>query len=286
MAQTISKIPINSKILRTGWDKRIFENFHHYPECFVSHLDIFEKLKDKNPYTITILIENINPKIWNRKEYVKKTKDSISSRYHEELYKAFFYEHGERKGYDVYAKYLKKYRNLWKKDKSCSEIDGYIIKHELEPKYSADILKRFKNHQKLKRLRFRTNRDRYYNVPLPGQHVDWRNPYDTIFVWEADGKKYYLRGGSGSSGQRETNSLFCYGFSLINQVKPVASYLFIYSENNRLLFVKKCRSLTVPDYDIGSNYHLKPGEGEEVLKNTGLLRWDMMGRIKHLEIFN
>src|SRR3989304_2120545 len=139
-------IQVRDKALRVVM--RIFENFHHYPECFVSHLDIFEKLKDKNPYTITILIENINPKIWNRKEYVKKTKDSISSRYHEELYKAFFYEHGERKGYDVYAKYLKKYRNLWKKDKSCSEIDGYIIKHELEPKYSADILKRFKNHQK------------------------------------------------------------------------------------------------------------------------------------------
>jgi hypothetical protein len=53
--------------------------------------------------------------------------------------------------------------------------------------------------------------------------VDWRNPFDNIFIWEEDGKKVFRKGGSGSSGGRETNSKFIFGLSLINKTKSIKS---------------------------------------------------------------
>jgi len=134
--------------------------------------------------------------------------------------------------------------------------DDYIIENELEPRYKKEILRKHKNHEKLFGPRIKIERERYYNLPSPLNRIDWRNPYDNIFIWEGKDRKCFRKGGSGSSGGRQANSKFIFGLSLINKEFPVKSYLFLYSENNQLYFIKKFPSLAVPDYDIGSNYFL------------------------------
>ena len=74
-------------------------------------------------------------------------------------------------------------------------------------------------------------------------------------------------------GGRETNSKFIYGFSLINKKKPIKSYLFLYSDDNQVYFIKKFSSLTVPHYDVGSNYFIQRSEEEKILSKTNFITW-------------
>lgn len=253
-------------------------------DSFSNHKEIARKLKNKNPYTITIIIDNLNPKFWNNKKYVEKTKEIIPSLYKELLYKYFFDEFERAEGNELYGKWLNKYRLIWKKEKMKKELDDYIIKNELEPRYKKRILKKYKNHEKLFAPRIEINKKRYYNLPPQLNHVDWRNPYDNIFVWEENGKKLFRKGGSGSSGGRETNSKFIFGFSLINKVKPIKSFLFSYSDDNQLYFIKEFSSLAIPYSDIGCNYHLKGEEVEKILSGVDLLEWKDYYKLKELKI--
>ena len=205
-------IKINKSKLSQEYDSEIFSISEHAFDVPNDHKAIAQELKNKNPYTITVIINNLDPKFWNNKKYVEKTQVPIQSRYMELLYKYFFIEFGHREGNELYAKWLDKYTALWKKEKMKNELDDYIIKNELEPRYKERILKKYKNHEKLFKPRVEINRKRYYNLPSPLNHVDWRNPYDNIFVWQGDGKKVFRKGGGGSSGGRETNSKFIFGF--------------------------------------------------------------------------
>lgn len=164
------------------------------------------------------------------------------------------------------------------------DLDEHIIRNELEPRYKSEILKRYKNHEKLFKSRTRIDRKRYYNLPHPLNYVDWRNPYDNIFIWEDCGKKFFRKGGSGSSAGRETNSKFIYGFSLINKKRPIKSYLFLYSDDNQLYFVKEFASLTVPRYDIGSNYHLASIAKEKILSITNFIEWKDSDKLREIKI--
>lgn len=132
--------------------------------------------------------------------------------------------------------------------------------------------------------RFHTERDRYYNLPEPLNRIDWRNPYDDIFIWTENGKRVARRGGSGSSGGREVNSMFIYGLLQINKTNPIPSYLFLYSDDNKLLFIRKFDSLCVPDYDIGSNYDLSVLEENKIKKGGLFLRWDSFDKVKNIQI--
>ncbi|HBB37203.1 MAG: hypothetical protein A2374_01730 [Candidatus Moranbacteria bacterium RIFOXYB1_FULL_44_23] len=87
-------------------------------------------------------------------------------------------------------------------------------------------------------------------------------------------KKYFRKGGSGSSGARQTNSEFIFGFVLINKTNPVKSYLFLYADDNQLYFIKEFPSLAVPCYEIGSNYFQPNREGEKIFSRTRLMEWE------------
>lgn len=242
-------------------------------DVFPSHKEIAQKLKDKSPYIITIIIDCLNPRLWNNKKYVEKIKIPIESLYKELLYKYFFDEFGNNEGNKLYAKWLNQYRGIWRKEKKKKNIDDYIIESELESRYKDKILKKYKNRENLFESRVRIERKRYYNLPSPLNHIDWRNPYDNIFIWEEDGRKFFRKGGSGSSGGRETNSKFIYGLSLINKKKPIKSYLFLYSDDNQVYFIKKFNSLTVPRYDVGSNYFAQRSEEKKILSKTNFIAW-------------
>jgi hypothetical protein len=178
----------------------------------------------------------------------------------------FFQEYGQCKGNEIYGQWIDKYQALWREEKKDGGVDDFIIERELEPKYKKRILLRFKNRKNLFSERFDIERDRYYNVPEPLNYIDWRTPYDNIFVWEESGKKVAKRGGSGSSGSRETNSIFIFALLEVNKIKPVPSYLFLYSQENELLFIKKFANLCVPIYDLyqTQNKQVKFGRGNFV----------------------
>jgi hypothetical protein len=266
-------IKINKANLNQEYNPDVFSVASSSLNVFNDHAAIAQNLKDKNPYTITVIIDALDPKFWNNKKYIEKTQIPKQSLYNELLYKYFFAEFGYQAGNELYAKWLDEYRNLWKKEKMSGELDDYIIKNELEPRYKAKILKTHKNHERLFKPQIEINKKRYYNLPQPLNYVDWRNPYDTIFIWEESGKKVFQKGGSGSSSGREINSEYIFGFSLINKIKPVKSYLFLYGGNNELYFIKEFSSLTVPSYDIGSNYYLKGEEEKIILAGTSLIEW-------------
>lgn len=277
-------IKIDKSNLTQEYDPEIFSVFGSASDMFDDHKVIARKLKNKNPYTITVIIDSLDSRFWNNKNYVKKTQIPEQSVYNELLYKYFFVEFGHRAGNELYATWLDKYRDIWKKEKMQKDLDEYIIRNELEPRYREDILKKHKNHEKLFTPRVEINTERYYNLPPPLNHVDWRNPFDTIFVWEVDGKKVFRKGGGGSSGGRETNSKFIFGFSLINRTRPIKSYLFSYSDKNKLYFIKEFPSLTVPLYDIGWNYHLKGMDAEKALSGTSLIEWRDFLKLKEIKM--
>lgn len=278
-------IPFNKHSITptVNYNKAIFENIVWSQNVFRSHYDISTALKNKHPYTITVLIETLNFKLRNKKEYVQKMKVPIVSRYKEMLYDEFFKEYGQAEGNKLFSKWLKKYQPLWQKEQKYESVDDYIIVNEFESRYSHKILAKFKNRDALFKDRFETVKHRYYNLPEPLNYLDHRNYYDNIFVWQDDGQKVARRGGSGASGSRETNSMFILGLLELSQKQPVSSYLFIYSDENKLLFVKKFDHLCVPVYDIGSNYWLENREVEKLKRNGTFLRWVDPGKIEGIE---
>ena len=215
-----------------------------------------------------------------KQKYVKKTQRELITLYKELLYNYFFDEFGNENGNKIYGDWLDKYRQQWQDGKKNSDLDDLIIKHELEPRYKKRILQKYKDKEKLLKPRFVTERCRYYNLPEPLDRVDWRTPYDNIFIGQEGNKKFCPRGGSGSSGSREKNSKFIYAFARLNKIKPIPSYLFIYSEENQLNFIKKFNQLTIPRYDIGENYHLDQKEHRKLLSDCQMISW------KNFEVVN
>ncbi|MCX6763195.1 MAG: hypothetical protein NTZ97_00455 [Candidatus Moranbacteria bacterium] len=279
-------IKINKSKLIRKYDSEIFSVDGKSFDLFVNHKEIAQKLKSKKPYTITVIIDNLNPKFYNNKKYVEKTKETILLLYSELLHEYFFDEFGQIEGNELYGRWLDEYRPIWKKEGAKKELDEHVIKNELGPRYREKILKKYKNHEKLFQSRTKTRRERYYNLPRPLNYIDWRNPYDNIFIWEENGQKLFCKGGSGSSGGRETNSKFIFGLSLINKIKPIKSYLFLYANNNQLYFIKEFSSLTVPYYDIGSNYFLKRNEMESIISGINLMTWKDVSEKSAQILFN
>lgn len=238
-----------------------------------THVDVANKLMDKNPYSITVILENLDYKLSNNPKYVQKTKYEISTKYHELMFDYFFKEFGVNPANDKYRLWL---------DKGMT--DDEIFKSELENRYLPFIARRFKNIDKLKLPRHRIDRKRYYNLPEPLNYVDWRSPYDNLFIWTENNQKFVTRGGSGSSGARETNSRFVYTYGLINQQHPIPSYLYIYTENNELFKIRKFSSFTIPRWDIGSNYQISIEAEEQALKGTRLFEWEGIDKFRKLRI--
>lgn len=266
------------------YDQRLFQGVSWSQTSFYTHHEMADFLKNKHPYTITILIDPLKWELRNKKEYVQKTKTPMISKYRELLYDLFFKEFGESNGNELYRKWLNAYQTVWQKNNAYQSIDDFIIKKELEPRYKHFILTQYKNHEELFKNRIRIDRKRYYRVPEPLNKVDWRNPYDNIFVWEEHDHKVTRRGGSGSSGGRETNSLFILGLLELNKHTPVPSFLFVYTGKNELKFLHKFDRLCVPINDIGSNYPACTNKQINDLKQGELfIQWNPSHR-QHIEI--
>lgn len=268
-------IRLDTSTATTAFDRSLLENISWSNTPFRTHHEIAKAIHGKNPYTITILIESLKYELRNKKEYVKKTKSPMVSKYRELLYTLFFEEFGQTEGNELYAKWLNTYHTLWQKAPAHDSIDEYIIARELEPRYRQKILARFTNHERLFAPRIETTRERYYRIPKPLDWVDWRTPYDNLFIWGKNSQMQARRGGSGSSGARETNSIFILGLLELNKHTPIPSFLFVYTERNELKFLKKFDRLCIPNRDIGSNYPACTNKQINNLKHDNLfMQWD------------
>lgn len=269
-----AKLLINQSKLKSGFGGDLFKDVSWFNGTFSDHHEVAKILKNKHPYTTTVILDNLKPEFMNKKEYVKKTKYPKESKYREELFKVFIEEYGNNPGNLLYGKWLDKYRR----------DDEKVIRHELEPRYKQKILARFKNQERLFQKRIWVDRERYYHLPKPLDYVDWRSPYDNLFIWTENGQKMVQRGGSGSSGARETNSIFGFGLMALNKIQPVPSYLFLYSDENKLFFIKKFDRLCLPAYTLGENYpRLSDREENQLKKGTQLFTWDSFDRAKKIE---
>lgn len=295
----------NSKGFTPQFDACIFENctpseITPSAAFLMNHTDVATRLKDKNPYTIVIYIDNLKVEYYNKKQYVQKTRYPRESLYKEKLFEAFNKEFGypfqqylgigglSKKANEKYGEWLEKYRPQWEAEGRVKEIDDYVVEKELEPRYKKIILKRYTNHQKLMVPRFGVSRERYYNLPEPFNRIDFRTVFDTIFIWEEDEKKVYTRGGSGSSGRRQIYSTYSLGLYLLQKQQPIPTYFFVYSEENTLLFVKKFENLCLPLVDIGANYSIPHEEQEQILRGgifMGLDYTDLLSTNRTLHIF-
>jgi len=237
----------------------------------LDHEELSNYLADKHPYTITIILDNLDWKLLNRQTYVLKTRHARISRYRELLYQALYREFSESAANEQYRLWLDKYRQRWLNDHKTRDLDDYILESEMIPRYHQSIMKRYKNLEKLKQPRSYIRRERYYTLPEPINGVDWRSPYDNLFIWTEGGRRCVDRGGSGSSQARETNSCFIYALGLLNQKQPVTSSLYLYDKTNQLHQLHSFSSLTMPKWDIGSNYHLDPSKEKQALKGVNYL---------------
>ncbi|MBU1085270.1 hypothetical protein KKB06_02885, partial [Patescibacteria group bacterium] len=104
------------------------------------------------------------------------------------------------------------------------------------------------------------------------------------FIWTDNKTKYVIRGGTGSSGKREDNSRFIYALGIINQHQPVPSFLYVYNSQNHLQLLKQFSNLTVPRYDIGSNYHLEANDQKQCLSQTSLIEWEDINKLNKITI--
>ncbi len=64
---------------------------------------------------------------------------------------------------------------------------------------------------------------------------------------------------------------------------PVPSYLFLYSEENALFFIKKFDRLCVPIYDVGSNYCINSVDAARLQRDETFLRWEGIDGINTIE---
>lgn len=271
----MDKIYIDNKSvnLSEDFDHGLLTGIEWSSNRYNYHDEIVSVLKGNNPYIVSIFIENLKWELRHKKEYVKLTKIPIQTLYHELIIKSFYEEYGNKTD-NVYGDWLDKY----------NRNDNLIFEKEIEPKYKDKILSKYKNHAKLFKNRLRYERKRYYNLPEPLNWVDWRTLFDNIFIWTKNGNKYARRGGSGSSGARETNSKFIYAMLSLNKIEPIPSYLMIYTNENKLKLVKKFNSFTIPDYDIGSNYDINSKTDKELRKNGYFIEWKDIFHPTHLII--
>ncbi len=247
-------------------DTSILSNLEYSPTSYTSHLQVARELADSQPRFVTVIIDNLKPEHYRKKTYGKTTYIERQSLFRELVFARFVNEYGDRGHHGQYAIWLKKYRN----------DDQEIFEKELRVRYGSEILAKHKNHIKLYKPRKKMLWERDYNLPEPLNTVDWRNPYDNIFIWTHQSHHYCIRGGSGSSGGRERNSVMGFGFGEINIHTKIPSTILVYSGDNSLLFGADFDTFTFPAYDLGSNYSIAHDEAQRLTDSMSLYSWDML----------
>lgn len=101
--------------------------------------------------------------------------------------------------------------------------------------------------------------NRIYDMQKPFDHWDHRNPWQQyFFVKNLDtGVVYYTRGGSGSSGARETQGLMAHTFVTLSKKFKIPTHICKYNKYNEFIYVNKHDTLKVINQELSGNYRVK-----------------------------
>ena len=235
-----------------------------------------------SPFTVIIEEELLDPSHSWDKRYVKITTEEILSELDETVLRYF-----EREINDRMMKFL---------EHDCDTENQYfrkILKEYylqargvLRDRYKEIYPRAWKKKitiEKITRPRKKRYRERLYAIPEPLNYWDSRNSYQQYFV--VPEFKVMWQGGSGSSGQRETQSKLGFAFALFNQTQRILSHILLYDKDNVLRYVDTLKKLCLAPSDMGSNYRLNHQEMKQVLHDTlRVERGSIFGPIRAIDV--
>ena len=265
--ETFRKIPPDvRRILRSledyksGYEREAFSNAR-------DHRQIAQILNQGgcSPFTIIILAELLDSSHYWDKRYARITVEQLLSELDETVLRHFereinarmskFLEHGRDPENRYFRKLLREFYPQAKK----------LLRDQYKDIYPRAWKKKFTS-EKISKPRKKRRSERIYAMPEPLNHWDSRNSYQQYFA--VPEYKVLWQGGSGSSGQRETQSRSGFAFALFNRKQAIRSHLFVYDKDNIMWYVDTIEGLCLAPHDMGSNYHLDIKEKRQLLRDT------------------
>lgn len=189
---------------------------------------------DGSPEIIYVFLDYVAPENFHKKEYYHIERVPVSSRLD-----AWVYEHLVDN--EQFAKYLDRYRG--RKGINSDNIDQYILRKHYHPK-ALSVLKQRKNFDLAvwSKSRYKLFYERKSNLLLKnGEPIgfDFRNTIVMIFtVKQKEERRILAIGGSGGSGQRESNTLFTAIYFLLSKKKPVRYHFIKYNGYNQFKYIR------------------------------------------------
>ena len=174
---------------------------------------------------------------------------------------------------DEYAGYLDKYLPLREK-LDFQDVDEYILAKHYKKKAIKIVSKKVKkfNLDLWEKPRFYYKYQRKSNLPLKdgaSYAFDFRNNLESFFILKEKGEKRVLGvGGSGSSGQRESYTVFNAVFHVLSKKQLIKHHLFKYTPKNRFRFIGSYLK-PILTFSLGSNYSLDDRLISEI-RNSGI----------------
>jgi hypothetical protein len=217
------------------------------------------------PYTIIVFEELLDGSHRNDKRYVKISREKIRSELEETVFRYYDRELNERM-----MKYLEKHKDpedvyLNKLIKEYYPKARRILREHYKEIYPRAWRRKFRP-EVISKPRIRIRRERLYDLPEPLNFWDGRNLYQQYFIFPEE--RNLCKGGSGSSSQREAQSLYGFAFASFNRTVPVTTYIFLYDKHNELKYVDRIERLCLVPHDLGSNYHLERKNADRLLKGV------------------
>lgn len=222
-----------------------------------NHEDIYNAMLkvDANPCSIILFCQQLDGKHWNKKKFMKISREQIWSEVRETINKYFYNEIDKRM-----SKYLENHKDP--KDEYLNKL----IK-EYEPQ-AIEILKGQKRKfdlEKAKQSRFEIIRERVINIPKPFNQL-----YSQYYVIPE--LKDVRRGSGSGSHTRYNHSRYGFAFALYNRKKKIPTHILVYDKHNELKLLASLNNLCLEPGNLGSNYHLKKEEEYRILKGVWFFR--------------
>ena len=211
------------------------------------------------PEIIYIFLERIASENYHKKKYYHTHRISIPSRMDAWIFDNLVDN-------EQFGKYLDRYRG--EKGINSENIDQHIFKRHYYTE-ALSVLKRKKNFNLTlwSKPRHQLRYDRKSNLSLKnGEEIgfDFRNTVVVLFtVKQKEDRLILAMGGSGSSGQRQDNTLFTAVYYFLSKKKPVRHHFIKYDGHNQFKYIRSYRRILITG-GFGSNFSLNENLEREI----------------------
>ncbi len=216
---------------------------------------------DGTPEIVYVFLDHIASENFHKKEYYHIEHISIPSRLD-----TWIYDHLVDS--EQFAKYLDRYGG--EKGINSENIDQHILRKHYYLK-ALDILKQKKNFDMAiwSKPRYQLHYKRKSNLFLKdGSPIgfDFRNTVAVLFtIKQKEDRRILAIGGSGGSGQRQSNTLFTAIFYLLSKKKPVWYHFIKYDGYHQFKYIRSYRRILITG-GFGSNFDLNESLMREIRK--------------------